>query len=58
MAEDKVNNRLECLKLAVAICHRDSNNDPDTMIALSKKLCDYVETDKVKDKKSTPNAFE
>lgn len=35
--------RLECLKLSVAICHRDTNNDPDQMIALAKKLCEYVE---------------
>ena len=34
--------RLECLKLAMGITYRDCNNNPDDMIALSKKLCDYV----------------
>lgn len=37
--------KLECLKLAVMICHREANNKPDDMIALAEKLCNYVEGD-------------
>lgn len=47
--------RLECLKLAVGIAHRDANNDPKQMIALSKELCDYVLDGSAPDKKSSGN---
>lgn len=39
--------RLECLKLAVAISHRQLIHKADEIIALSKNLCDYVVGDQV-----------
>lgn len=35
--------RMECLKLAVSIAHRDANNDVKQIVALASELCDYVD---------------
>lgn len=34
--------RMRCIEQAVSIAGRQQNHNPETVIAIAKKLCDYV----------------